>query len=849
MYYCSIICMKKTTLLSLLFLFTLAKLTYAQDYLDEGLYFASHEVTKEKRTSLNLTPNTPIQLKNKFSIEFEANFRRGDGYYGNIIKIIANNRLNIDLVANLDSEQENFWLVIKDKVLFKYKWSDIPKGDYDKWIKFNLEIDVENSKITMTINGDKIVKTSSQITEVSDFDIIFGKSLNNKFSTTDVCPMSIKNIKIINKNGKLLRNWTLGKHSLTNKVYDNIIKDEAIVDNPKWLIDEHVFWKKNKNFEFINLLGTAKEVEAERLFFIDSKAVYVYHLAKSTMDTFAYKKHTFQCQSNTFVYSKLKKELIAYSIDENTYSTFDFEKSKWSNSDNKCPETGYLHHNKMISPRDSTLLTFGGYGYYRYNSLIKKIIPNSSDLKPYDLGNEISPRYLSSLGVLNSDEFLIFGGYGSRSGKQGVNSQFYYDLYSVQFKDFKVKKLWTADNLYSSPFVPVQSMVIDNNSDSFYTLTYDNTTYNTNLKLARFGINEQSMAIFPDSIPYQFLDIKSQADFFLDQNKTKLFTLTRIEDKVSLFSLTYPPLFAEDIYQDVRIENSTFNYKWILLLIGCIIAGIAIFKTRKRKRDSIKAHTNTSINEEILEFAHTKSKKLKKSAVYLFGGFQVYDCEGNDVTALFTPTIKELFLMILLSSKENDKGISSKKLTELLWPNKSENNARNNRNVNISKLRLLLDKIGDIGICNENTYWQINIGKSVFCDYSFVINKLTKSIHKNIEKEEIYELLNIVSRGEISPDIQTDCIEDFKTEISNLLIDDLNRISKTQNDLHLLILISNAILKYGPLNEEAISLKCKSLYALGKKGLAKQGYNQFCKVYSELLDTNYDITFKEIIGE
>jgi len=69
--------MKKPTLLILLFFFACIKLTHAQDYLDEGLFFSSHEVTQEQRTSLNLTPNTPIRFKKKFSIEFEANFRRG----------------------------------------------------------------------------------------------------------------------------------------------------------------------------------------------------------------------------------------------------------------------------------------------------------------------------------------------------------------------------------------------------------------------------------------------------------------------------------------------------------------------------------------------------------------------------------------------------------------------------------------------------------------------------------------------------------------------------------------------------------------------------------------------------
>lgn len=184
----------------------------------------------------------------------------------------------------------------------------------------------------------------------------------------------------------------------------------------------------------------------------------------------------------------------------------------------------------------------------------------------------------------------------------------------------------------------------------------------------------------------------------------------------------------------------------------------------------------------------------------------------------------------------------------MLWPNKSENKARNNRNVNISKLRILLDDIGDIDISNENTYWKMKIGSTVFCDYSFVKNILRDSINHTIEKEQVYKLISIVSSGVISPDLQTDWIEDYRLDIENLLIDDLNRISRNIDDSHLLILIANTILKYGPLNEEAIALKCRSLFALGKKGKAKQSYNQFCKEYFEMLDAKYDKSFKSIIG-
>ena len=183
--------------LILLFLFCI-QIIFSQDYLDEGLFFYSHEVIQDERTSLDLTPDEPLYLKNGISLEFEANFRRGDGYYGNIFKIIGDNELNIDFAAHLETTtpgDSNFWLVVKDTMLFKYNWSDIPKGDYDKWIQFKLEINTEESSLTFTINGYKIIKKINDIKGIEDWEIIFGKSNTNNFPTTNVCPMSVKNIK------------------------------------------------------------------------------------------------------------------------------------------------------------------------------------------------------------------------------------------------------------------------------------------------------------------------------------------------------------------------------------------------------------------------------------------------------------------------------------------------------------------------------------------------------------------------------------------------------------------------------------------------------------------------------
>ena len=92
----------------------------SQDKLVAGLYFSSHEVIQDKRTSLNLTPFEPFKFPDGFSLEMDAKFRKGDGYYGYIFRIIGDKKTNIDLVSNLGAGSRNFSLILKDKVLFSF---------------------------------------------------------------------------------------------------------------------------------------------------------------------------------------------------------------------------------------------------------------------------------------------------------------------------------------------------------------------------------------------------------------------------------------------------------------------------------------------------------------------------------------------------------------------------------------------------------------------------------------------------------------------------------------------------------------------------------------------------------
>ena len=90
-----------------------------------------------------------------------------------------------------------------------------------------------------------------------------------------------------------------------------------------------------------------------------------------------------------------------------------------------------------------------------------------------------------------------------------------------------------------------------------------------------------------------------------------------------------------------------------------------------------------------------------RSAISLLGTFNVRDKDGNDITGAFTPRLKSLLILLVLYTEQSKQGILTKKATDILWSDKEEESARNNRNVTLRKLRILLEKVGDVEVVSD----------------------------------------------------------------------------------------------------------------------------------------------------
>jgi two-component SAPR family response regulator len=193
------------------------------------------------------------------------------------------------------------------------------------------------------------------------------------------------------------------------------------------------------------------------------------------------------------------------------------------------------------------------------------------------------------------------------------------------------------------------------------------------------------------------------------------------------------------------------------------------------------------------------------------------------------------------------KGISSEKLYSILWRDKSNKDAQNNRSVNMVKLKGILDKLGTCGIVKEADKWiyhhaadQIRMDLADF----LALLHITQP-----DKQDLRRLLAIVHRGAFLADTNYHWLDDIQSDMSDKALDILSAaILRFSNDAEFLLEIAGGIFLFDPVNEEALKVKCKSLGLLGRHSMAKATFEKFAKEYLQMYGEVFQQTFHEVIS-
>jgi two-component SAPR family response regulator len=843
-----------------LFYFCFVPVLPAQE-VKSGLEFYSFEEKQEDRTSLNLDPDEPYSFPDGFSMSFDVCFVKSKWNFGYVFRIIGQNDQHVDFILRETNLIVTYSLgkIIADCALREINL------DYNSFIPFKITFDIKNNLVNVSLANEKFSTKAVSIDDFKKGNIIFGKCDYPQLQTSDVPKMIIKNVRINNLKDEPVYFWPLSKHTQTG-VYDELKNCFAGAENAKWVLDEHALWKKQIAFDTQNNPQISYDSNEKRIAIADRESFFLYDTYTHTLSKDKLKMgFPHSIYANQMIYNPLNKKYYSYRFKMNKGEevvSYDPSSKSWENYELEKSYSEYWHHNGIVSYPDSCIYLFGGYGHHKYKDEINKYSFRTQTWeKLHYKGDKVQPRYLSGLGKIDDDHVLIFGGYGSETGSQELSPQNYYNLFVVDIRTLEAKKIWEMNPPPQNGFVVANSLVVDTLNSCFYALCFSQQLYNTAFYLARFSMEKPEYEVLTNGIPFSFHDIYSYVDLFFNEDSNELSAIAFspvVPDStsvVSIYSLAYPPMSETGLYQnpeDVKSLSKTFYASIALVLVLLLAATVCIYKIRKKKNPVAEKDTDNEISSEDEKPEHI-NKKEKKQAIFLFGGFQVKDKNGRDITGEFSPLLVQLFLIILLNTlKEDGKGISSSKLKDVLWFDKSQESALNNRGVLLSKIRQIFEQVGYINVESQNTYWSVTFGEEMYCDYreALAIMKRLKE-KKNRTGKEIKKLIAIVSAGELLPNLQIDWIDPFKADFANELIDLLLDIA-AQNSFvfspqeH--IDLADAIFTHDSLNEEALKLKCAALIKMGKNGLAKAVYSSFTKEYSTLFNAKFRYSFEQVIS-
>ncbi|HEY9262136.1 hypothetical protein [Chitinophaga sp.] len=816
----------------------------------DGLGFCSHEAIPDKRTGLALGAEQPLCFTNSFELSFEISFiPQQKNYFGYVVRVIQNEEKNIDILYDYDPKfgDKHFRLIIGDSYSgISFNIPDL--GKKDDWHQIRLQFDARQGMLTV-VRDQESFRERIGVPEKSCYRVFFGANDYKTFKNADVPPMKIRNVRM-NEQGALRYVWPLNEEA-GMVAADSLGRQPGIAVNPVWIKKMHRNWQPLQRLSVKGPVSVAFNQQEGILYLISCDSLFSYHLLPNKVVPAVYtsgRQNLFNAYQS--LYNASTREIYTFSLDLKRMGSLKVDSLSWNKYlEPPARSSGYGHFNKYLQG-DSMLYTFNGYGFFLYKSdIYSKAVTSNGNTGIDSVGSGITPRYLAAAGA-DANGLYMIGGYGNASGKQVLNPKNLYDLQYFDARSRTFKKLYELKK-DTEEFVFANSLVIDSAEQSYFGLIFPKHKFNSGLQMIKGSLHKPVFTTVGNPIPFEFQDVDAYADLFYSPAAKRFVAVTlyspddHTNTTVNIYSLYDPPFPLETaLPPPARIGKAWLLAISILtagLLLGVI--GVGLLK-RKGMSGDAPATLVDYTTEDIAE------PSPLKNAIYLFGDFQVFDEEGNDITKLFTPLVKELFLIILLYTLKWERGISAEKLKEQLWFDKSPESARNNLAVNIAKLKNILDKIKGCELSKDTGYWKIKTGEApLYIDYLAYLSGIRQG--DRASRSGMIQLGDIIHRGSFLPTDEQDWLDPFKSEIANEITDRYLHYAAAvdiKEDPAFLIRMADYGYAFDAVNEDVIRVKCKALVLQGKHSLARATFENFVREYRKLYGEDYSADFQQTIA-
>lgn len=283
------------------------------------------------------------------------------------------------------------------------------------------------------------------------------------------------------------------------------------------------------------------------------------------------------------------------------------------------------------------------------------------------------------------------------------------------------------------------------------------------------------------------------------------------------------------------------NIFYILIIILIVIVSGLLIVYARRRRSNISGRGENSV---YTDFSDLGESSTVNNSIYIFGDFTVRDRSDNDITHLFTPRLKNIFIVLLQYSIMED-GISSNKLNEIFWADKDADKAKNIRGVTINSLRKILNEINGINLIYDKNVFRLVISDECYCD---CIRLLYLVKNKEVD-QHIDEYTGILRRGNFLKSFNLPLFDSFRTfieqEIEPTLILSLGRSFK-YSQFERSAILSKSLLWLNPLSEIGLQFLVHSLQNMNRNNLAKDEFDEFVTTYNKVTGREFVKSYSDI---
>jgi hypothetical protein len=814
----------------------------------QGLQFGSNDSLMSKRTSYQVFKEDPPTFHDRLVIGFDLSLWDNQhlGYIlnltddqGNSYSLSAIYNQGSFLNFNIDSRSNKLSIPLPGALLKRRKW-----------FKVIVDLDLKGDKAGISVNGKWYKATGLGFNGKITAKITFGK--NEHYS--DVPNMAIKNLVVSNDDKTYtfpLNEWT--GNDVISAGGDNL----GHVDNPAWLINESYFWKQKFMRTFNEVAGINFNEKNEQFFIFKSDSLIFYDAGRDAAGAKPFKnkldvplhlgKSIVNLKENKcYLYEVLRAPQPAPSI-----ASFNLDSLTWDFY-GKSTITEQRHHHNIFYDKDfNNFYLFGGYGSFKYyNNFFKYDKVADSWQQQSFTGDRINPRFFSAASTADqNNDVYIFGGYGNQSGNQVVGGMHYYDLYRINLGNHTIKKLWEIKP-DEEAFVPANNLIVSKDKQFLYVLCYPHERPKTSLRLYKFSIKDGSYQVVSGTIPVVSERIETDHNLFYNAKQDVFYCTTQefetpSRSTIKIFALTAPPVSQEAYMAVHEPRKRSFTLYRVLGGVSALVllCGIVAFFLRRKKdeEEPIPVESEETITDE----TEKTEAGNKANAVYLLGEFTVYDKNKRDITYLFSPKIKQLFILILLNSREKN-GVVSKKISTTLWPDKDVVKTKNIRGVTINHLRNILSDIEGLELAFLNDTYSFIITEGFYCDYFVVRDSLKQS---NGNEPAAFNHFDLVARGGLLQYIPEIWLDDFKQEYEEALMPVILPVIKKVYDAFdykKALEISRIVLSIDPFNDIGIKFKLKALRRTKGIEHARKIYEEFSAEYEKSLGEVYPVPFEKI---